>query len=234
VGVFKMEKIIATGKTVEDAIKSALRQLNTTEDKVKVKVIEQPGKRLFGLIGRRDAVVEVSLILEQKSDVFSEMRTEFSEPTVTTKDSIEEAKQFLHNVFHTMKIQVEIEVLKEEDQITFNFIGKDLGILIGRRGQTLDSLQYLTNIVANRFAIDHRFRIVLDAENYRARRRATLEELAVKLADKVIRTGKDVVLEPMSPLERKIIHSKLQNHPKVQTLSYGEEPNRKVMISKKY
>ncbi|WP_339060752.1 RNA-binding cell elongation regulator Jag/EloR [Tepidibacillus marianensis] len=229
-----MEKIIATGKTVEEAINSALRQLNTTEEKVNVKVIVQPGKRLFGLIGRKNAVVEVSFISEKKTDKTVEPEPMHQHETGMAKDPIEEAKQFLSNVFKTMKISVRIEVDHKEDQIVFNFIGKDLGILIGRRGQTLDSLQYLTNIVANRFVTDHRFRIVLDAENYRDRRRATLEELAMKLADKVVRTGKEVILEPMSPLERKIIHSKLQNHPKVQTLSHGEEPNRKVMITRKY
>ncbi|TCS80819.1 RNA-binding cell elongation regulator Jag/EloR [Tepidibacillus fermentans] len=238
-----MEKIIATGKTVEEAINSALRRLNTTEDKVKIKVIEQPGKRFFGLIGRKDAVVEVTLISESESiqDTLTEKtlvedKTEVNavNQMVSLKDPIEEAKEFLANVFKKMELTVEIEVTKEEEQTIFNLIGNDLGILIGRRGQTLDSLQYLTNIVANRYVKDQRLRIVLDAENYRSRRKATLEELAMKLADRVVRTGKDVILEPMSPHERKIIHSKLQNHPKVQTISQGEEPNRKVMITRKY
>ena len=237
-----MEKIVATGKTVEEAINSALRQLNTTEDKVNVRVIEQPGKRLFGLMGRKDAVVEVSLIHQPSIDLEDEQQRKSTEEDLVTdseiteqvkQDPVEEAKHFLYDVFQTMDISVQIEVSNQDEQIVFNFVGKDLGILIGRRGQTLDSLQYLTNIVANRYTKEGRVRIVLDAENYRSRRKATLEDLALKLADRVIRTGKEVVLEPMSPHERKIIHTKLQNHPKVQTHSQGEEPNRKVMITRK-
>ncbi|GBF11460.1 RNA-binding cell elongation regulator Jag/EloR [Tepidibacillus sp. HK-1] len=208
-----MEKVIATGKTVEEAVQSALRQLGTTEDRVKVKVLEQPSKRLFGLIGK-NAVVEVELFPEQV-------------------DPLEEAKKFLFDVFKSMNLKVQIEQFNQADYTVLNFVGKDLGILIGRRGQTLDSLQYLVNIVANRKVDHNRLRIVLDAENYRSRRKATLEELANRLAEKVIRTGKEVVLEPMTPSERKIIHTKLQDHPKVQTYSQGEEPNRKVVITRK-
>lgn len=107
--------------------------------------------------------------------------------------------------------------------------GADLGILIGRRGQTLDALQYLMNIVANRYSSTH-MRIVLDAENFRERRKKTLEELADRLAERVIRTKKEVILEPMSPHERKVIHAQLQDHAKVRTFSRGEEPNRRVVI----
>jgi spoIIIJ-associated protein len=106
----------------------------------------------------------------------------------------------------------------------------DLGMLIGRRGQTLDALQYLVNIVANRYASSH-LRIVLDAEDFRERRRKTLEDLSDRLAGRVIRTRKEVVLEPMAPHERKVIHSQLQHHPKVKTFSRGDEPNRRVVIT---
>lgn len=105
-------------------------------------------------------------------------------------------------------------------------------MIIGRRGQTLDALQYLTNIVANRYS-ENFVRIVLDAENFRQRRRKTLEDLAERLAGQAIRTGKEVVLEPMPPLERKVIHAKLQSHPQIKTLSKGEEPNRRVVITLK-
>ncbi|MFV9510303.1 RNA-binding cell elongation regulator Jag/EloR [Tepidibacillus sp. LV47] len=237
-----MKKVIATGKTVEEAINSALRQLNTTEDKVNVKVLEQPGKRLFGLMGRKDAVVEVTLLSESEPSILETKARDFLEEKFTkpdrkqifSEDPILEAKEFLYDVFQAMNLSVEIEVSEEDEQVILNLLGNDLGILIGRRGQTLDALQYLTNIVANRHVKENRIRIVLDAENYRARRKATLEALAMKLADKVVRTGRDVVLEPMSPHERKIIHTKLQNHPKVRTISQGEEPNRKVTITRKY
>lgn len=209
-----MEKVVATGKTVKEAVYSALEQLGTTSDKVDIKIINQPSKRLFGLMGTSEAVVQVEIIPE-------------------TVDPIEDALLFLKNIFRTMNLSVQIERLKKEDFILLNFLGKDLGVLIGRRGQTLDSLQYLVNIVANKNKNEGRVRIVLDAENYRKRRKETLENLADKLAYKVVKTGKEVVLEPMTSLERKIIHARLQDSTSVMTQSQGEEPYRKVVISKK-
>jgi spoIIIJ-associated protein len=127
---------------------------------------------------------------------------------------------------------VEVEIVTKRDNTVLNISGSELGLLIGRRGQTLDALQYLVNIIANRHS-DSFLRIILDAENFRERRRKTLEQLAMRLASKVIRSGKEMVLEPMSPQERKIIHSRLQDHPEVKTFSKGEEPNRRVVIALK-
>ncbi|GAA3410867.1 RNA-binding cell elongation regulator Jag/EloR [Paenibacillus hodogayensis] len=203
-----MKTIVVTGKTIEDAIRSGLAQWNVAESRVKSKVLEQPSKGLFGLIGAKEAKVELELI----------------------PDALEEAVAFLGDVFREMDIQVTIDRENTADGVQFNLIGKELGILIGRRGQTLDSLQYLVNIVANRYAASH-VRIVLDAEQFRLRRRQTLEELSNRLALRVIRTRKEVVLEPMSPQERKVIHSQLQNHPEVKTFSKGEEPNRRIVIA---
>ncbi|MDF2720767.1 MAG: SpoIIIJ-associated RNA/ssDNA-binding-like protein [Paenibacillus sp.] len=203
-----MKTIVVTGKTIDDAIRNGLLQWNVGEERVKVKVLEQPSKGLFGLIGAKDAKVELELI----------------------PDALEEAVAFLEDVFRTMNIQVTIDLEHSSDDVLFNLKGKELGILIGRRGQTLDSLQYLVNIVANRYSTSH-VRIVLDAESFRQRRKQTLEELSDRLAMRVIRTRKEVVLEPMSPQERKVIHSQLQNHPEVKTFSKGEEPNRRVVIA---
>jgi spoIIIJ-associated protein len=207
-----VKKVVVTGKTVEQAVSLALQQLRTTEDKVKVTVLEQPTKGLFGLIGGKDAQVEVE-ILEAQS---------FADP-------IGNAKLFLQNILKTMNLDVVVEQDEVDGYVMFNMIGPNLGMIIGRRGQTLDALQYLVNIAANRNNKDH-MRITLDAENYRKRRQETLEGLANRLANRVIKTRKEVVLEPMNPLERKIIHTQLQNHPKVSTLSKGDEPNRKVVI----
>lgn len=203
-----MKKIVVTGKTVEDAVKHGLSQWNVTEQRVKVNVLEQPNRGLFGLFGGKDAKVELELI----------------------PDPIEEAISFLQEVFATMHVQVQVERQDGKDESLLNLNGPELGILIGRRGQTLDSLQYLVNIVANRYSDNH-VRIILDAENFRERRRKTLEDLSNRLANRVMRTKKDVVLEPMSPADRKIIHSQLQNHPGVRTYSKGDEPNRRVVIS---
>ncbi|MEX2416665.1 MAG: RNA-binding cell elongation regulator Jag/EloR [Paenibacillaceae bacterium] len=206
-----MKSITVTGRTVEDAIKSGLQQLMATEDRVKITILEQSAKGLFGLIGSKDARVEIELV----------------------PDPIDEAIAFLRDVMDGMGLNVEIQT--EDMGVDGQGIlisGPDMGMIIGRRGQTLDALQYLVNIVANRHSKDH-VRIVLDAEQFRKRRRRTLEELAQRLATRVIKGHKEIILEPMTPQERKIIHSYLQNHPKVKTFSKGEEPNRKVVISLK-
>lgn len=183
-------------------------KLDTTEDRLKVNVLEQPSKGFLGLFGAKDAKVELEKI----------------------PDPYEEAVTFLQDVFRTMSLTVRIEVKKDREGASFHLHGQELGILIGRRGQTLDSLQYLVNIVANRYSTSH-LRIVIDAENFRERRRKTLEDLSLRLASRVIKTRKEVVLEPMSPAERKIIHAQLQNHPAVKTESRGDEPNRRIVIS---
>lgn len=203
-----MNKVIVSGKTVEDAISIGLSQLNTTQDRVKVTVHEEPSKGFLGLIGAKKAKVE----LEKLPDV------------------IEHIQIFLDDIFRSMDLVVSFEVVSGKEGTLIHLKGEDLGILIGRRGQTLDALQYLVNIVANRHSNTF-IRVILDAENFRERRRKTLEDLALRLANRVMKTGKDVLLEPMSPQERKIIHSQLQDHPKVKTLSKGDEPNRRVVIS---
>ncbi len=202
-----MKKITVSGKTVEDAINIGLEQWKVSLDQVKVQIIEQPSKGLFGLFGAKEAKIELEM----------------------TKDPLQETIAFLDQIFQLMKMDVKIEKQDHPEFIMLNLSGSELGILIGRRGQTLDSLQYLVNIVANRHSEVH-IRIVLDAENFRARRKKTLQQLALRLADRVIKTGKEVVLEPMSAMERKVIHSFLQEHPKVKTLSKGEEPNRRIVI----
>lgn len=203
-----MNKVIVSGKTVEDAIRIGLSQLNTTQDRVKVTIHEEPSKGFLGLIGAKEAKVE----LEKLPDV------------------IEHVQIFLDDIFRSMDLVVSFEVVSDREGTLIHLKGEDLGILIGRRGQTLDALQYLVNIVANRHSNTF-IRVILDAENFRERRRKTLEDLALRLANRVTKTGKDVMLEPMSPQERKIIHSQLQDHPKVKTLSKGDEPNRRVVIS---
>ncbi|MEI7028019.1 RNA-binding cell elongation regulator Jag/EloR [Paenibacillus sp. y28] len=205
-----MKKIVAAGKTVEDAIQAGLNQLQTVRERVHIQVLEQPSKGLFGLFGVKDARVELELL----------------------PDALEEAVQFLQDVFEAMNLEVTIEQTKDSEGTLFQLSGPEMGIVIGRRGQTLDSLQYLTNIVANRYS-DKFVRIGLDAEQFRSRRKQTLEELSERLARRVIKTRKEVVLEPMSSQERKIIHSALQNHGQVKTYSKGEEPNRRVVIAVK-
>ncbi|PTM56904.1 RNA-binding cell elongation regulator Jag/EloR [Desmospora activa] len=204
-----MKKITVTGKTVELAVEEALRQLDVDRDHTKVKVLEEPSSGFLGLIGARDAKVEVERL-----------------PLPS-----EEAERFLAAVLATMGLdEVQLEAKDEGEHICIDVSGKELGLLIGRRGQTLDALQYLVNIAANRAAKPYT-RFVLDAEGYRQRRRDTLVELADRIAKQVKRTQKPVTLEPMNPMERKVIHTCIQQNEGVTTTSEGNEPYRRVVIS---
>ena len=153
---------------------------------------------------------------------------------VVNDEAVAKAREFLQKVFHAMKIEVVMEkfVNKNDGSVTFKLHGADMGILIGKHGQTLDSLQYLTNLVANKNSAE-RVRVIIDVEDYRDRRIETLNRLAYRLADKVKRSGERVSLEPMNPHERKIIHMALQNDRRVTTLSEGDEPYRHVVIELK-
>jgi spoIIIJ-associated protein len=206
-----MNKITVTGKTVEEAIESGLKQLNVARDRVEIKVLEQPSKGLFGILGSKDAKVELTV----------------------KPDAVEEAIKFLEEIAGAMNMDIRTKRIDTEDGVVLQLSSSgDIGVLIGRRGQTLDALQYLVNIAAQR-AGDSYVRIILDAENFRERRRKTLEELAARLAEKAVRTGREVMLEPMPSHERKIIHTFLQNHPHVRSYSKGEEPNRRIVIGHK-
>ncbi|AZS18047.1 RNA-binding cell elongation regulator Jag/EloR [Paenibacillus lutimineralis] len=234
-----MNKIVTSGKTVEEAVRQGLAMLGTTEDQVAVNVLEQPSKGFLGLIGVKGAKVELTLLsnspaVPPKGDR-SEDRSLESQKDLssnTDQDPYQEAASFIKDVGENMGLQVDVEIVQKKDATVLNISGNDLGMIIGRRGQTLDALQYLANIIANRYS-DSYIRIILDAENFRERRKKTLEDLAVRLAGRVVRTRKEVALEPMPPQERKVIHSKLQDHPEVKTFSKGEEPNRRVVIALK-
>lgn len=206
-----MKTIEITGKTVEEALKSALNELKVTEDKVSVEVIDEGSKGLFKLIGARPARIKVTV----------------------KRDSIYEAKNFLRDVLNSMNVKAEIRIKEENDSVKINLTGPDMGILIGYRGETLDSLQYLVSLVVNKDNNSAYRRVVLDTENYRQKREETLKRLADKMASTVRRTGKLIKLEPMNPYERRIIHSALQENPYVETYSEGDEPYRRVVVDLK-
>lgn len=208
-----MKKVITTGKTVDLATELAIHKLGSTRDRVKVTVLTEPRKGLFGLIGARDAEVEVEVL---------------------PVDPIAETRTFIEEVLSSMNLHdVEVEMISTGDNAySFRLSGESIGLLIGRRGQTLDALQYLVNLVANKHS-DRFLRIQLDAEDYRLRRKETLERLADRLAQKAVQQRREVALEPMSSPERKIIHSYLQARTDIVTFSQGEEPHRKVVIAPK-
>ena len=185
-------------------------------------------------------VVETVVEIEAKEEkeeapaVTEERAAREPKKFVVNDEAVAKAREFLQKVFHAMKIEVVMEkfVNKNDGSVTFKLHGADMGILIGKHGQTLDSLQYLTNLVANKNSAD-RVRVIIDVEDYRDRRIETLNRLAYRLADKVKRSGERVALEPMNPHERKIIHMALQNDRRVTTLSEGDEPYRHVVIELK-
>ncbi|AGA70915.1 putative RNA-binding protein [Desulfitobacterium dichloroeliminans LMG P-21439] len=200
-----------TGKTVDEAISACLAELGVERDRVKIEVLEEPTKKgLFGLLGTTPAKVRVSY-----------------------EDSPGEiASVFLKDVCHSMGVNAEFNCSQMGQHWLVNITGEELGILIGRRGDTLEALQYLTNLAVSK-QLSEKVRIIVDVEGYRQRREETLVRLAKRLSDKVKRTGTRVVLEPMNPHERRIIHTALQEETHISTFSEGEEPNRKVVISLK-
>lgn len=206
-----MEFVEKTGKTVEEAINAALKDLNTTRESVDIEILEKEIKGFLGILGSKPAKVKVT--------------KKYNPVSVATV--------FLKEIFLAMGIVVEIETeFKDNKHLLINLLGQEMGILIGKRGQTLDSLQYLVNLVVNKGNTSY-ISITLDTENYRQRRKDTLEALAKNLAKKVKSTRKSVVLEPMNPYERRIIHSILQNDKFITTHSEGEEPYRYIIISLK-
>ena len=250
-----------TAKTVEEAVAAALSELNITAEEAVIEVLEEGKKGLFGFFGKdakvrvtaKEVVVEETVVetaapeaapvvetvveteVKEEAPVATEERVA-REPKkfVVSDESVAKAREFLQKVFNAMKIDVVMEkfVNKNDGTVTFKLHGADMGILIGKHGQTLDSLQYLTNLVANKNSAE-RVRVIIDVEDYRDRRIETLNRLAYRLADKVKRSGERVALEPMNPHERKIIHMALQNDRRVTTLSEGDEPYRHVVIELK-
>lgn len=205
-----MKQVTATGQTVDEAINSALSQLQTTREYVDITIIDQGKKGLFGVFGARPAVIKVTVKI----------------------DPVEEAKKFLMNVCQEMDAPIEINTRKEGNNIYFDIVSDKSALLIGKRGQTLNSLQYLTQLVLNKYTKQY-LTVILDVENYRQKRMETLMELANKLANQAVKMNKEISLEPMPSYERKIIHTALSNHEQVMTFSTGTEPYRYIVISPK-
>ena len=249
-----MEFIEVSAKTVDDAITKACIELQAASDKLKIQVISEGSSGFFG-IGSKPAVIRAAVKAapekeavkketERKSAPRQAETARRSEPreerevVQRTDEEIAQIKatalEFLSGVFKAMELPVEIqmEYNAENGSLEVDFAGEDMGILIGKRGQTLDSLQYLTSLVVNKEQKDY-VRVKLDTENYRKRRKETLENLARNIAYKVKKTRRPVSLEPMNPYERRIIHSALQGNKFVETYSEGSEPYRHVVVAPK-
>ena len=204
-----MEFIEVSGKTVDEALTNALLKLETTSDKVEYEVIDKGSNGLLSLFNYKPAKIKV-----------------------WKKETVEDLiRQFLDNMFNAMNMAVKVEIVLDIEECTLDveLSGEDMGLLIGKRGQTLDSIQYLVSLVANKEKEKY-IRVKVDTENYRQRRKETLESLAKNISYKVKRSKRSVSLEPMNPYERRIIHSALQNDKFVSTKSEGEDPFRHVVI----
>lgn len=209
-----MDYIEVSAKTVSEAITEACQKLGVTSDKLDYEIVDEGSSGFLGL-GSKPAVIKAAV--------------------KTTEVSLEDkAKTFLNDVFAAMNMAVVVEVSYDENEKTMDIdlSGDEMGVLIGKRGQTLDSLQYLVSLVVNK-EVDDYIRVKVDTENYRHRRKETLENLAKNIAFKVKKTRRPVSLEPMNPYERRIIHSALQNDKYVVTHSEGEEPFRRVVVTLK-
>lgn len=201
-------EVVATGKTVEDAIKTACNMLNTDRDKVEVEILELPSKRLLGLLGASDAKVKVTY----------------------AETAEERAKNYLKEILDKMNVgSVEIDTIEKDDGIVFDLKGDNLGVIIGHRGETLDAIQYLVSLVGNKGEESYK-RITLDTGDYRKKREITLTALAKRIAQNAVRTRRSTMLEPMNPYERRIIHTAVQEVPGASSWSVGEDPNRRVVI----
>ncbi|WP_138204205.1 RNA-binding cell elongation regulator Jag/EloR [Haloimpatiens lingqiaonensis] len=206
-----MKSIEVMGKNVEEAIQKGLNELKLTKDEVEVEIIEEGSKGLFGFIGTKDAKVKLT----------------------EKKNYTEEARSFLRKVLNAMDIKSEIRIKDEGSALKITLSGPNMGLIIGHRGETLDSLQYLVSLAINKDNDEQYKRVILDTENYRYKREQTLKRLADKMAQKVKQKGRSVKLEPMNPYERRVIHSALQGDSEIKTYSEGQEPYRRVVIDLK-
>lgn len=242
---FIMNECVKTAKTLEEAIKAACQTLNCTKEQVEINILAQPKKGFFG-IGSVLAKVRVKKIEKEtffkentlkKEDKPTNIKT--NSPKIdslkTTDAPIENEKakmviNFITNIVNHMGVDAQINTTLHKDTLTIKLEGKDLGLLIGRRGETLDSLQYLAGLVINKVEGNY-LKVIIDCGNYREKREKALEELAQKVSNTVIKSGKSITLEPMNPYERRIIHATASKIEGIISTSVGDEPYRKVVIN---
>lgn len=205
-----MKEIVKKGKTVDDAVEAALAELGVGKDDVEITVLTEGNKGLFGL-GSKEAEVKV---------------------TVIEKSSEEIARDFLNTVLEGIGLEASVDISTDEERMNIEISGESMGVIIGRRGETLSALQYLTSLVVNRKTEGYT-KISIDTENYKKKREESLIKLANKTAEKVIKYRRNITLDPMNPYERRIVHSSLQGNDKISTFSTGDEPMRRVVVALK-
>ena len=227
--------IVSEGKTTTEAIENGLKQLETSKDKVEIKILENEDKRsFFSILAPR--IVKVELTVKEENIEKKEITKKEKVYSEVTDEDIKKGKEnlnkFMEDFIKNLHEDIEYKIFQEKEGLKIEINSDKLGYLIGYRGETLYALQTIVSVIANK-GVKNRLRIILDIEGYKKRREQTLEHLAQKVERTVIKTGKSVTLEPMKAYERKIIHSKLQESKKVTTKSIGEEPRRRIVISLK-
>lgn len=230
------KSIIAEGKTTNEAIENGLKELKVSKNMVDIKVLENEDKRsFFSILTPRVVKVELTVKEEKVAEKPEYKKVEKKEIVLSDKEQ-EQAQNnveaFMKDFINTLPEGTQYEITKTTTGLNINLTNSELGYLIGYRGETLYAMQNILTAIAGK-NVENKVRVILDIEGYRAKREKTLEDLAVKVAKTVIRTKKSVTLEPMPAYERKIIHSKLQNEAQVETVSIGEEPRRRIVISLK-
>ena len=234
-----MNKILITGKNIEEARKNAAAQLGADVDEIMYEVLENATSGFFGIItkpckiaawieGDEEEIIEAPKPVETKKEEKPKKKERAIAQDKTEGEKL--AKEFLSTTLSQMGIEAELEFTQTIDALEIVVSGENMGRVIGKRGEPLDALQYLTSLVVNKDKEEY-IRINLDSENYRAKRTAALEKLADKVADKVIRNKRNLTLEPMNAFERRVIHSRLQGNEKLTTYSIGEEPSRRIVVS---
>ena len=223
--------IIAEGKTTNEAIENGLKILKISKDKVNIKILEQEDKRsFFSILAPRIVKVEITIKDQFDNMTVENVKKEYKDPSMEEIQKAESnVKKFMDEFINSLKIEAEYKISTDNRGLVISLSGENTAFLIGYRGETLYSMQNILSSVASKDQED-RIRVILDIEGYKQKREKTLEDLAERMAQRVIKTKKSVTLEPMKAYERKIIHSKLQNDGKVATKSIGEEPKRKVVI----
>lgn len=225
------KSIISEGKTTNEAIENGLKQLKVSKKMVDIKVLENEDKRsFFSILAPRVVKVELTVKEEAKAKETTKPKKEITYAQNELEAAVQNIEKFLKELKPELPEETTYSIEKTQKGIEVSLNSKDLGYLIGYRGETLYAMQNILSTIASK-GNQNRVRVILDIEGYKAKREKTLEDLAQKVAKTVIRTRKPVKLEPMQAYERKIIHSKLQSNPKVQTISEGQEPHRRIVIS---
>lgn len=232
-----MNKILVTGKSIEEARKNAAAQLGADVEEIMIEVIENATSGFFGIITKpckiaawiegEEEVVEAPKPVEKKEEKPKKKERAIAQDK-TEGEKI--AKEFLESTLSQMGIEASLEITQTDEALEIVVSGENMGRVIGKRGETLDALQYLTSLVVNKDKEEY-IRINLDSENYREKRTLALERLADKVAEKVLRNKRNLTLEPMNAFERRVIHSRLQGNEKLTTYSIGEEPSRRIVVS---